>query len=367
MRALAPITPAAVGEGDPFAADHPDIEVTRFLVPYFEYAPNLPAPDAYRRGEGREIAKRLPDLMTTEQPDIVFIGRESFGFHVPAHTGAVPCILRAAGGMTIGALGPLWSADRRRSLFEQLRNVTRVVAPAKHLADRLREAGLSNVELILNAVDLRQFSPRPPDRELQRQLGIDPGDIVVMHVSNMKALKRPQDIARSARDALTRNARLLYVIVGDGSERRPLEDLCRREGISARFRFVGWVDQARMPEIIALADLVVMPSEDETLARVYLETQACGRVLVASDISAAREVVDEGATGLLFRMGDADDLTAKTLLAAADERLRNEIGCRARKRVVAHDIEAALDAYLDLLERVSGAGAGGRRALFAAD
>ena len=67
-----------------------------------------------------------------------------------------------------------------------------------------------------------------------------------------------------------------------------------------RVRFAGWIDYARMPDYINLGDIVVMPSESEGLARVYLEAQACARVLVASDIPPAREVVTEGETGLLF-------------------------------------------------------------------
>ena len=54
-----------------------------------------------------------------------------------------------------------------------------------------------------------------------------------------------------------------------------------------------------------------MPSESEAFPLVYLETQACGRLLLASDIPAGREVVVPGDNGLLFRTGDVADLTAR--------------------------------------------------------
>ena len=50
-----------------------------------------------------------------------------------------------------------------------------------------------------------------------------------------------------------------------------MEDACRRMGIVERVRFVGWIDYDRMPDYLNLADIVVMPSEAETQARVYLE------------------------------------------------------------------------------------------------
>jgi len=56
-----------------------------------------------------------------------------------------------------------------------------------------------------------------------------------------------------------------------------------------------------MPEYLNLADMVVMPSETEGLALVCLEAQACERVLIASDIPASREVIEEGSTGFALR------------------------------------------------------------------
>jgi glycosyltransferase involved in cell wall biosynthesis len=88
-----------------------------------------------------------------------------------------------------------------------------------------------------------------------------------------------------------------------------------------------------------------MPSESEAMALVYLETHACGRLLIASDIPAAREVLHDGENGLLFRMGDTADLSRKILLAANDPALRERIGAAARKRVEAHDLNHFVSAY----------------------
>ena len=92
-----------------------------------------------------------------------------------------------------------------------------------------------------------------------------------------------------------------------------------------------------------------MPSEWEGLARAYVETQACGRALVASDIQAAREIIVDGETGVLFRPGDVTDLTDKILgLAGAPER-RAAIGRQARARIRPHALDGAVEAYVGLL------------------
>jgi glycosyltransferase involved in cell wall biosynthesis len=245
--------------------------------------------------------------------------------------------------------------DLAQRLLEQYRKARLIATPAKHMAERVRQLGISNIKVIPNAIDLHQFSPHPKNHALLRELAIEDDNIIVMHVSNLKALKRPMDIVHSAEKALRQNPKLVYVIVGDGPCREAMEKACVAKHVSRQFRFVGWVDYLDVPDYINLADIVVMPAEAETQARVYLETQACGRLLLASDIPGAREVIVDGETGLLFRKGDIDDLTAKTLLAAGAPELRTEIGRKARERVKAHSIDNAVAAYVatfrDILRR----------------
>jgi glycosyltransferase involved in cell wall biosynthesis len=354
VRALGPITPEVLRTGDPFASGHPEIRTTRFLLPYFETSPDLPAPEEYRRLEGEEIRRTLPALVAEERPDVLFIGRETFAWHVPDLAGAasLPCLLRVAGSTLLGMMNGSQGRERTEELLRKIRRVDVLVAVARHMAASLEGLGLTNVTTIPNSVDLDQFAPRTGNASLRRELAIRDDDIVVMHVSNMKTLKRTLDIVDSAELALPRSSKLAYVIVGDGPGRAAMEDACRRKGIHGRFRFVGWMEYPRVPDFISLADIVVMPSEAEAQARVYVETQASGRVLVASDIPAAREVIADGETGLLFRKGDAGDLARKTLLAAGDPGLRLEIGRRARERVQAHSLDTAVAAYAATLGRV---------------
>ena len=137
-----------------------------------------------------------------------------------------------------------------------------------------------------------------------------------------------------------RDPRLLYMIVGDGPNRGPMTVECERRGVLDRFRFPGWIPHGEVPRYMNLADIVVMPSENEAMAFAYLETQACGRVLIASDIAATREVVDDGVNGLLVEVGDSAAMAEATLRAAADAGLRQAIGARARGFCVGVSVDA---------------------------
>ena len=192
--------------------------------------------------------------------------------------------------------------------------------------------------VVPNAVDLDQFAPRPKSAQLCRALGIGPENFVVMHASNLKTVKRAADLVESAPVTLATDPRIRYLIVGDGPCRPALEQLVAGKRLQDRIRFTGWVDYAQMPEYLAVADVVVMPSEREQQARIYLETQAMERVLIASDIAAAQSVVEHGATGLLFPAGDVNALASAILRAASNSALRIEMGKRARASVAKFSI-----------------------------
>jgi glycosyltransferase involved in cell wall biosynthesis len=224
-----------------------------------------------------------------------------------------------------------------------------IVTVASYLADGLRRLGFSHVVTIPNAIDVEQFVPRPRDAALAQDLGLRREDVVVVHASNLTPLKRPLDIVASAEDALRSHPDLMYVVVGDGALRAPMEAACAAAGITPRFRFTGWVDYERMPAYINLADIVIMASEGEGLARVYLEAQSCARLLLTSDIPAAREAITDGETGILFRRGDVQDLAAKTLHAAGHPELRAAIGWNARQQATRHSLPRTVDAYAAVL------------------
>jgi glycosyltransferase involved in cell wall biosynthesis len=272
-------------------------------------------------------------------------------------------VMLSHGGPSTAIVNGAWPERRARQLLERFRQVDLTVSVASHWAERLRALGLENVVVIPNPIDLRRFAPGPRDVELQRSLRIGPEAVVVLHASSLQAEKRPFDLVAAAEKASRQVPQLTYVVLGetmvgprgpaDVSPRREMEAACRRAGLAERFRFVGWVDHDRVREYLRLADLVVMPSEHETQSLVYLETQACGRVVVASDIPGAREVIVDGVTGLLFRRGDVADLAARIVSAARDPALRTRIGLNARQAVRTHDLGATIAAYAATLVRVA--------------
>lgn len=355
VRALAPITPSAHPAGADFAANLPAVCVTWFHVPRFDNAPDVPPDDELAQTEREQITQKLQAMISERRPDAIVIGRESFVRHVPdiAQANALPCLLLVHGEPTRSLIEGTYPEPHAGRLLALYRQVDHIATPGRHMAAGMRCMGLRHVTVIPNAIDLDQFAPRPKDYSLLRELEIPDHHLVLMHASKLEPGKRAQDIVDSAERVLAVNRALVYVIVGDGPCRGSLEEACRRKDLADRFRFVGWIDHRHMPRYFNLADAVLMPSEAETQALVYLETQACARLLLASDIPAAREVVTDGESGLLFRKGGIDDLAAKTLRAVDDPLLRSRIGRAARTHVQRHGLDVMTARYEDLLRRVA--------------
>jgi glycosyltransferase involved in cell wall biosynthesis len=163
-------------------------------------------------------------------------------------------------------------------------------------------------------VDLDRF--RPGDREsARRRLGVD-GPLIVVP-GNLVPLKG-QSLAIEALAELP-DATLL--IAGEGPERPALEALIAARGLSPRARLLGSVPPEAMPELLGAADLMVLPSEREGLANVWIESLACGTPILIADVGGAREVLDRPEAGrLVAREAGAIAAAAREMLASPPNR-----------------------------------------------
>lgn len=351
VRVLASITSEAEAETRAFDVTRPEFEMRRFQVPvYFNLTYEAPPPEweeatraGVRDGLERMIAQSRPDVLAVRESWVPYS-------NAVAERHSIPTLAMVRGNPTNAILNGTYPAGLGEEFLAELRRAEQVVTVARHFLPGLKRLGFENVRSIPNAVDTVTFAPREKDKALSAKLGIGDSDIVALHAAQIKSIKRPLDIVRSAPVVLRQNPNVLYLIVGEGPLREDMETLAGQLGVRERFRFEPFVDYSRMPDYVNLADLVVMPSESEGLSRIYLEAQACGKTLIASDIAAAREVVVPGQTGLLFRKGDLEDMAEKTLLAAGDPLLREKIGKPAREQVLRrHNLETIVEEYLVLM------------------
>src|SRR5208337_303703 len=106
------------------------------------------------------------------------------------------------------------------------------------------------------------------------------------------------------------------VLVGDGPDRSSAEWLAHDLGIQGHVHFLG--KQERVSELLALADLFLMPSEMESFGLAALEAMACKVPSIATRVGGVPELITDGVTGLLFTVGDVEAMASGALSLLGD-------------------------------------------------
>jgi glycosyltransferase involved in cell wall biosynthesis len=146
----------------------------------------------------------------------------------------------------------------------------------------------------------------------------------------------------------------IFVLAGDGPERRPLEELCLRLGLEGRVRFLG--NREDIPELLASCDLFLLPSLYEGLPLSVLEAMASGKPVVATAIKGTDEVVVHGSTGILVPPMNVTALASAISAMLTDRPMAARFGEAGRKRVeqmfsVEAMVRGVSDVYDELIAR----------------
>ena len=206
----------------------------------------------------------------------------------------------------------------------------------------------NRIQVIPNFVCPSEYHRRP-DCDLRKSLSPDDAPIMA-HVSNFRPVKRPVDCVEILARVLKKTSARL-VMVGDGSERTNAIHRARCLGVDDRCVFVG--KQPRIVDYLCASDVLLLPSEQESFGLAALEAMACEVPVVASRVGGVPEVVDDGETGFLSAVGDVDKMAADATRLLTDERLRREMGQRARASATSrYSTDLIIPQYIEFYERV---------------
>jgi len=177
-----------------------------------------------------------------------------------------------------------------------------------------------------------------------------PDEKIVMHISNFRAVKRIPDVIEIFHRIQQRvSARL--VLVGDGPERQRAEDLAAELGMSDRVAVLGKLES--VAELLACADLFLLPSEQESFGLVALEAQASGVPVIGSADTGLSEVVEHGVTGSLHALGAVDEMAEAAIALLSDEPEWTRASRAARARAVENfAIDRVIPRYEQLYDDV---------------
>ncbi len=287
-------------------------------------------PRRLRRIRGKRAAGRLPQLYR-ELRD-----RRPAVFHAHLHWPlacryelAAAALARVPAVVATVQLFP--GISRLRAL--QLRalvvpGVDRYIAVSNDLARCLRRrVGVpeGKIRVVHNGIPVERFD-RPPGDALRGALGGADGRPIVLTTARLDMLKGHAHLLEAAATV----PEPVFVLAGEGPLRERLEARARQLGLEGRVVFLGHRDD--VPELLAVADLFVLPSISEGLPLSVVEAMAAGKPVVATAIGGIDEAVVDGETGILVPPADPVALAAAIRRLLAEGSFARRLGEAGRAR-----------------------------------
>ncbi|BAU28862.1 N-acetyl-alpha-D-glucosaminyl L-malate synthase BshA [Aneurinibacillus soli] len=183
------------------------------------------------------------------------------------------------------------------------------------------------IDLVYNFIDNREYYPR--NMCDVREEYAPNGEKVFIHISNFRTVKRPEDVIHTFRRIRQRiPAKLL--MIGEGPELPIVRDLTDTFGLGEDVIYLG--KQEDIACVLSMADVLLLPSAQESFGLVALEAMACGKPVISSDAGGLPEVVLDGETGFVLPIGDVDGMAARAVQLVSDPGLYEKFARQSIER-----------------------------------
>lgn len=220
-----------------------------------------------------------------------------------------------------------------------------VVAVSQRIANELISIGVpaNKIQIVLNGVDLQEFSPSPSDRNL---LGLPEKSPLAIFVGDIQTPRKNLD---SVLQALAQ-VPSLHLAVAGGVEGSPYPKLAQQLNIDDRVHFLGY--RSDISQLMQATDFLVFPSRYEPWGLVVVEAMATGLpVITASTVGAAELITNKN--GIVLE--DPNDIPAllRAMVQLTDNpTYRQKMGKAAYESVRAYSWEKMSAQYIDLFEAI---------------
>lgn len=319
-------------------------------LPYFAFF------DTYRFYE--VCYRRLPEYdLCHEHNGLFCIGAalvcRRLGLPYVLTFSADPLFERALGGRPLRGLHRLVAAWEARFTYQLARKIICVSEPAKRHLVNSWGVDHEKVTVMPNGVDLDLFRPGYDPRPIRAELGLN-GEPVVGFAGGFQHWHGLEQLVESMAQIRTEFPDAKLLLVGDGRARPSLERKIAELGLESAVIITGLVPQRRVPEMLTVADVAVLPypklPKELWFSPLKLyEYMASGKAIVASRDGQITEVIQNGHNGLLVEAGNTAELAQATIKLFRDPAERTRLGHNARLQAVQ---QHSWEQYVKRLEEI---------------
>lgn len=231
----------------------------------------------------------------------------------------------------------------------------RIVTNSQLCSDQVRHyygVAAERVRVVYNGVDHRVFNPEAVGghrERLRRELGVQPGDILLLHVSN-NWFRKGLAVTIDALAQLGEAGRHCHLAVVGRGRPDPFRQRARRLGVGERIHFCGTTP--RVSEFYGAADLLVLPTLYDPFSNVCLEAMACARAVVTTRGNGAAELVTPGIHGFIQEDPRSVEELTRLLQACLQPGKLRQMGEAAQRVALDHTLERNLEETLAVFHRL---------------
>jgi L-malate glycosyltransferase len=204
-----------------------------------------------------------------------------------------------------------------------------------------------DIRVIHNFIDFTRF--KKSDKDHFKRIIAPNGERILIHTSNFRKVKRVEDVIHIFKRVYEKIPSKL-LLIGDGPERQYMEELCRQIGLCDEIRFLG--KQEAVEELLAIADLFIMPSGNESFGLAALEAMACEVPVLSTNVGGLPEMNIHGETGFMSDVGNVDEMAAYAIQLLSDDEMLQRFRKNALIQAQRFDIHNILPQYEAYYEEV---------------
>jgi len=154
----------------------------------------------------------------------------------------------------------------------------------------------------------------------------------ILYVGRLQWAKGLRELFRAAQSLQAERLQFHLIMAGDGSRRAEIEQEAEKLGLRGRIDFIGWVEIEKLKPIYSSSDIFVFPSYTETGPKVVIEAMANGLPVVVTKVGSVPLVMDNGKTGIVVPIKDADALRDALRRLIEDRPLRLKMAANSLER-----------------------------------
>ena len=291
--------------------------------------------------------RRLRELLRDQRAEVV----QTFLFHANV-VGA-----RAARELAIPHATGMRVADPRRWRLAierwETAGAARHVCVSQSVADFYRERGFESDKLVVipNGIDVATWRDAQP--LALTTLEVPPARRVMIYVGRLDKQKGLQPFIRVLPAVFNEFAEYDLLVVGDGPQRAELIRLAGELGIASRVHFAGWRGDVR--NLLAAADLLVLPSRWEGMPNAVLEAMAAGKPVVAARAHGVAELLGPSTEEQTTAVDSPSEFGDKLRSLLRSREAQQALGTRNQERAFQQfSLDFCVTQYAQLLAKLAG-------------